>query len=152
MYNKIFLSLKKIICLVLLLFFYNVAFSQHYVGFTKEDLIMIKGENYTLKDGVITYNRPSQMVWGKVTDAGFESFHFDNNGKVNISFRFGLFSEEDVMKIVSYNNENFKKVNVGQKQGFFQWLDVQKGISLKLDVTSGMDKFYMGDYMIEKEQ
>ncbi|MBA3285777.1 MAG: hypothetical protein H0U27_12060 [Nitrosopumilus sp.] len=152
MYNKILFSLKKITISIIVFLIYNVAFSQHYIGFTKQDLIMIKGDDYTIKKGVIMYDRPSEVVFGKETEGGLDLFYFDNNDKVRLIVRFGLFSEEDVMKIVSYNNQNYKKVNVGKKQGFFQWLDIQNKISFKLEVTSGLDKFHTGDYSIEKEQ
>ncbi len=156
MHNKIFFLLKTFICIGLLTISSRSAISQHYIGFTIEDLIVIKGNNYTVKNytgkkGALVYDLPSRMIWGKETNSDIEIFFFDSDNKINGSDRVGLFSEEEVMKIVRYNNENYKKVNVGQKQGFLQWLDVKNSISLQLGVTSGADKFYFGSYTTNKE-
>ena len=69
---------------------------------------------------------------------------------MNRSAIIGLLTEEDLLKIVRTNNENFKKVSVGQKQGFFQWLDPKNGVSLKLESTP-LDKVFDVEYIIEKE-
>jgi len=150
MYNKMLFALRNTICIALFIIISDTCLGQHYIGFAKTDLLMIKGNNYTEKDGTIMYDAPKQIVWGKEMNGGFEAFNFDKNDMVNRSFRFGLITEEDLLKIVRANNENFKKVSVGQKQGFFQWLDTKNGVSLKLESTQ-MDKVFMVEYIIEKE-
>ena len=109
---------------------------------------MIKGNDFTEKDGTFQYKTPPQMAFGKPFD-GVEIFYFTDSKIVNQYFMLAVISESELIKIVRTNNESYKKVSVGEKQGFFQWLDTKNGVSLKLESTQ-MDKVFMVEYIIEK--
>lgn len=127
----------------------NACIGQHYVGFSKSDILLIKGNDYTEKDGTIQYKTPPQIAFGRSFD-GLEIFYFNEFKIVNRYFMLAVIPESELIKVIRTNNENYKKVSVGEKQGFFQWLDTKNGVSLKLESTQ-MDKFFMVEYIIEKE-
>ena len=147
-YQKLFI-LRKITCAAIFLIASNTCMSQHYIGFSRTDVIVIKGNDYTEKDGTIQYKTPPQVAYGKSFD-GVEIFYFNESKMVNKYFMLAVITESELMKIVKTNNESYKKVNAGEKQGFFQWLDTKNGVSLKLESTQ-MDKVFMVEYIIEKE-
>lgn len=147
-YQKLFI-LKKVIFITVFLIASNACMSQHYIGFSKSDILLIKGNDYTEKDGTIQYKTPPQIAFGKPFD-GVEIFYFNESKIVNQYFMLAVIPESDLIKIVRTNNESYKKISVGEKQGFFQWLDTKNGVSLKLESTQ-MDKVFMVEYIIEKE-
>ena len=142
--------LRKIIYTAIVMVFCNVCIGQHHIGLTKSDLIMIKGNTFTEKDGTIMYESPKKIVSGKEMAGGLEIFYFDKNNLVRQSSRLVLLSEEELLNIVKANNQLFTKVNVGKNQGFFQWLDTKNSVNLKLETTP-MDNVFMVQYTIVKE-
>lgn len=149
MYYQMLFTLRKVICIIIFLIASNTCISQHYIGFSKSDILLIKGNDYTEKDGTIQYKTLPQIAYGKSFD-GVEIFYFNESKNVNQYFMLAVISEPDLIKIIRTNNESYKKVSVGEKQGFFHWLDTKNGVSLKLESTQ-MDKVFMVEYIIEKE-
>ncbi len=161
MYNKIIFILKNIIGILLFVLIFDNAMGQNYMGFKIKDVIMIKGNNFTETKstpnsyGVIVYERSNN----KFTQAGktIESYGYDDNNIVIRCFRFDEVDEEEVMKIVKANNQDYKRVDVGEKQNFFQWIDPKNRYNFILNVIpfeKGLIselKFYIISYEITKE-
>lgn len=149
MHNKILHILRKYIFFLILSLISNDLMSQNYIGLTKNDIILLKGTNYSENTQIfLRYNFPKKIVFGKSVEGGFESFNFENN-IVTRYIKFGLFDEEVVLKIINSNNENFKRVDVGKKQGYFQWIDPKRQINFDLESTP-MDNYLFISYIVEK--
>ncbi len=152
MHNKMFFILKRIVCVVLLVISFNGLAAQDYIGFSKKDILLIKGNNYSENtDSYLKYNFPKIIFMGDRIDPGFEAFKFDENQEVILYTKFGLFKEDVLLKIIKDNNSNFKRVDIGDKQDSFQWIDSER----KLDITlkaKPMEEYFFITYLIVKIQ
>jgi hypothetical protein len=161
MHNKIFFTLKKFVSILAFLLLCNSVMSQNYVGFNKRDVIMIKGNFYTEtkksgdKLGVINYTTPNIKYHKEGTSV--ELFSLDDNDIVIRYIRMDEVDEDEVLKIVKANNQDYKRVDIGGVQNDFQWLDTKKQLDIKLTVIpfeKGLIsdlKFYQIIYVISKE-
>lgn len=161
MHNKIFFTLNKILSIVTFLLLCNSAISQNYVGLSKRDVVLIKGNNYTetKKNGdnlnVIEYTRANTKYHneGKST----ELFSLDDYDNVTRYIKMDEVDENDILKIVKSNNQDYKRVDIGGVQNEFQWIDIKKQQNIKLTVMPFEKgvlsdlKFYFMIYTIEKE-
>ncbi len=147
MHNKIIHSIKKSVFLIVFFLATNLAFSQHYIGLSKEDVKMIFGKDYTVKDGVFMYDTPALGGFGK----GTEFFYFDEKEKVKQYWKLGAVYQDEIIKIVKYNNANFKRISAGEKQNFFQWIDPKDILSFRLEVIPIDKNLSIIDYVVVKE-
>lgn len=144
--------LKKLLVILFILVCGN-AISQNYMGYKIKDVTMIKGNNFTetkstSNSGSIMYKTPNTKLYsGGET---IESFGYNGDGFVIRYFRFDTVDEDEVMKIVRTNNQDYKRVDVGSKQNYFQWIDPKNSYNFTLNVIP-MEKLFVISYEITKE-
>jgi len=147
--------LKKMVVILVFILQYDNAISQNYMGFKIKDVIMIKGADFTKKNDNIVYEKSNDRFIKIGTS--IESFGYDNNNIVIRCFRFDFVDEDEILKIVKANNQEYKRVDIGNKQDFFQWIDTKNSFNFTLNIIPiekgvvGNVKFYMIDYEITKE-
>lgn len=159
--NKMLFILKKIVVIVVFILQYDNAISQNYIGFNIKDVIMIKGNDFT--ETKSTPNSYAVIVYEKTnnrfikTGKSIESFGYDNNNIVIRCFRFDTVDEDEVLKIVKANNQEYRRVDIGDKQDYFQWIDTKNSLNFTLNLITfekglvGDVKFYVISYEITKE-
>ena len=161
MHNKIFITLTKFVSILAFLLLCNSVMSQNYVGFNKRDVIMIKGNFYTEtkksdnKLGVINYTRPNTKYHKE--GKSIELFSLDDNDIVIKYIRMDEVDEDEVLKIVKANNQDYKRVDIGGVQNDFQWIDIKNKQDIRLTVMTYEKgvlsdlKFHFIIYTIVKE-
>lgn len=150
MHHKMLFILKGIVCIVFLLTSFNELAAQDYIGLSRRDILLIKGNNYSeSSDSVLRYNFPKVIFLGKSVDGGFEGFNFDKNQKVIRYIKYGLFKEDELLKILKENNSKFKRVDIGDKQDFFQWINPEQKVDIRL-IAHPMEDFFYIFYVVWK--
>jgi hypothetical protein len=148
-----FFLLKRIVCIALLLTSFNELAAQDYIGFSRRDILLIKGNNFSESSvSFLRYDFPNVIFLGKSVEGGFESFNFDKNEQVYRYIKYGLFKDDEILKIIkgNNNNSNYKRVDVGDKQNFFQWIDSEQNIDIKL-TANPMEEYFLILYEVFKK-
>lgn len=150
MHHKMLFLLKRIVYIIFLVVSFNQLLAQDYIDFSKRDILLIKGNGYSENsDSLLRYDFPRIIFLGKSVEQGFEGFNFDKSQKVIRYIKYGLFKEDELLKIIKENNSNYKRVDVGEKQDFFQWIDSERKLNINL-TAKPMDEFYLIFYVVWK--
>lgn len=136
MHHKMLFLLKKFICLFFLVMVFNAAAAQDYIGLSKKEVLLIKGDSYIENtDTKLIYKFPKENLLGSSVDVGEEVFAFANGSCYYYALSKRNFKEDDLLKLIKYNNAHYKRVDIGEKQDYLQWIDNTRRVDFTLNIV-----------------